>query len=348
MDGSLRSSQSSELEILVAAALTEDAKAIHVPLPKGEFRRSKYRSLFAQEVQNLGESDKTLFRSILGPSHRLQYEQERALKKALVLYHWISAAPTKEIEEAHHLFFGAIKKIGEEFSWLVETIATLAKAEGWPEQVTNKMNLLGPRLSFGVDPIGLEIARLRIPGLGRGYIARLVKNGYDSSKALTTQVTQEDLEHFLPGDIAKKIVKKFTGVPTAIRENPVPRKNQNERESVPLQRKIIDAILVVDLKHPGTIEFRGENVRLTSKQFWLLVALVESPSKCVSYDAIYKKLWGDDVAVEPQQISYHKAQLLKKIHRAVPKANVKALITPVSGEGIVLNLRPDEISRGRA
>ena len=337
----------SELEILVAAALTEDAKAIHVPLPKGEFRRSKYRSLFAQEVQNLGESDKTLFKSILGPSHRLQYEQERALKKALVLYHWISSAPTKEIEEAHHLFFGAIKKMGEEFSWLVEAISTLAKAEGWPEQVINKMNLLGQRLSFGVDPIGLEIAKLRIPGLGRGYIARLVKNGYDSSKALA-QVTQEDLEHFLPGDIAKKIVKKFTRVPPATRENPGPRKNQIEPETVPLQRKISDAILVVDGKHPGTIEFRGENVRLTSKQFSLLAALAESPGKCVSYDAIYKKLWGDDVAVEMQQISYHKAQLLKKIHRVAPKSNVKTLITPVSGEGIVLNLRPDEISRGRA
>jgi hypothetical protein len=337
----------SEPEVLVAAALTEDAKAIHVPLPKGEFRRSKYRSLFAQEVQNLGESDKTLFKSILGPSHRLQYEQERALKKALVLYHWISSAPTKEIEEAHHLFVGAIKRMGEEFSWLVEAIATLAKAEGWPEQVTNKMNLLGQRLSFGVDPIGLEIAKLRIPGLGRGYIARLVKNGYDSSKALA-QVTQEDLEHFLPRDIAHKVVKKFTRVPTVTRENPGPRKNQIEPEIVPLQRKISDAILVVDGKHPGTIEFRGENVRLTSKQFSLLAALAESPGKCVSYDAIYKKLWGDDVAVEMQQISYHKAQLLKKIHRAAPKSNVKALITPVSGEGIVLNLRPDEINRGRA
>jgi replicative superfamily II helicase len=56
--------------------------------------------------------------------------QERALEKALVLYHWISAAPTKEIEEAHHLFFGAIKKMGEEFSWLVEAISTLAKKDG--------------------------------------------------------------------------------------------------------------------------------------------------------------------------------------------------------------------------
>jgi hypothetical protein len=47
----------------------------------------------------------------------------------------------KEIEEAHHLFFGAIKKMGEEFSWLVEAISTLTKAEGWPEQVTNKASV---------------------------------------------------------------------------------------------------------------------------------------------------------------------------------------------------------------
>jgi hypothetical protein len=52
--------------------------------------------------------------------------------------------------------------------------------------------------------------------------------------------------------------------------------------------------------------------------------------------------------VELQQLSYHKSQLLKKINRVAPKSNVKTLITPVSGEGMVLNLRPDEISIGRA
>ena len=89
-------------------------------------------------------------------------------------------------------------------------------------------------------------------------------------------------------------------------------------------------------------------MKLTSKQFWLLAALADAPSKCVSYDAIYSKVWGEDVAVEMQQISYHKTQLLKKISRVVPKSNVKMLITPVSGEGMVLNLRPEELNTGRA
>lgn len=30
-------------------------------------------------------------------------------------------------------------------------------------------------------------------------------------------------------------------------------------------------------------------------------------------------------------------------YRVAPKSNVKTLITPVSGEGMVLNLRPEEL-----
>ena len=116
-----------------------------------------------------------------------------------------------------------------------------------------------------------------------------------------------------------------------------------KKNSPSIQQKILEsvnkAILVVDQRHPGTIEFQGKDVKVTSKQFWLLAALADSPGKCVSYDALYNKVWGDEVSVELQQLSYHKSQLLKKISRVAPKSNVKTLITPISGEGMVLNLR---------
>jgi hypothetical protein len=60
-----------------------------------------------------------------------------------MLYQWISPASTREIEEAHNAFSGAINKMGEEFSWLIEAISTMAKAEGWPEAVIKKMDVLG-------------------------------------------------------------------------------------------------------------------------------------------------------------------------------------------------------------
>ncbi len=337
----------SDLEVIVAAALTANAREIHVPLRKSEFRQSKYRNLFRGEVERLGEGDKILFKSILGPSHRPLYEQERALKKALILYQWISSSPTREIEEAHNAFSGAIKKMGEEFSWLIEAISTLAKAEGWPEQVINKMALLGERVTFGVEFKGLELAKLRIRGLGRGYISRLLQNGYDTPEALS-ELSIGELEKMVPKDLARRILQKCSprSAPDLV-DRPVTNKSPNSIQRQ-IQESVNKAILVVDRKHPGTVEYRGKNVKLTSKQFWLLAALAESPGKCVSYDSIYDKLWGNEVAVEMQQISYHKTQLLKKISRVAPKSNMKTLITPVSGEGMVLNLRPEEISGGRA
>jgi helicase len=335
----------SDLEVLVAAALTVDAREIHVPLRKSEFRQSKYRNLFRSEVERIGEGDKILFKSILGPSHRPLYEQERALKKALILYQWISSSPTREIEAAHNVFSGAIKKMGEEFSWLIEAISTLAKAEGWPEHVTKKMDVLGERLSFGIDFKGLELAKLRVRGLGRGYIAKLSANGYDTSKALS-DLSIEELAKIVPENVARRIEKRLGPMAADIVQLPV--KNILPSIQQKILKSVDKAILVVDQRHPGTIEYQGKGVKVTSKQFWLLAALAESPGKCVSYDALYNKMWGDEISVEQQQLSYHKSQLLKKISCVAPKANVKTLITPVSGEGMVLNLRPDEISIGRA
>ena len=334
----------SDLEMIVATALTADAREIHVPLRKSEFRQSKYRNLFRREVERLGEGDKILFKSILGPSHRPLYEQERALKKALILYQWISSTPTREIEEAHAVFSGAIKKMGEEFSWLVEAISTLAKAEGWPEQVIKRMDVLRERLSFGIDLKGLELAKLRIRGLGRGYISRLVQNGYDSPKALS-ELSIEELEKMVPQDLARRIAQRSRPSASDVVHRDI--KNGSPSIQQKIQESVNRAILIVDRKHPGTVEYRGKTVRLTSKQFWLLETLAENPGKCVPYNTIYDRIWGGDVMVEMQQISYHKAQLLKKIQKVAPKSEIKSLITPVSGEGMVLNMRPEEIARGR-
>ncbi|MGH7828577.1 MAG: winged helix-turn-helix domain-containing protein, partial [Candidatus Binatia bacterium] len=237
---------------------------------------------------------------------------------------------------------GAIKKMGEEFSWLIEAISTLAKSEGWPETVIKKMNVLGERLSFGIDLKGLELATLRIRGLGRGFISRLVQNGYDSPKALS-DLSVQDLQKIVPEDLARRIAQKI-GRPSEVLSRP--QKNSPSIQEK-IQQAVNKAILLVDRNHPGTVEYRGKTVRLTSKQFRLLATLAESPGKCVPYNAIYEKVWGRDVAVEMQQISYHKAQLLKKIRKVAAKTEAQALITPVSGEGMVLNLRPEEIASGR-
>jgi len=203
------------------------------------------------------------------------------------------------------------------------------------------MDVLSERLSSGVDLKGLSLARLRIRGLGRGYISKLVQNGYDSPEALA-QLPLEELEKFLPRNLARRVAKEVSrfaepGLAPVLREHPEkyqPRARGEFRT---------DVLLVVDKNCPGTVDYRGRTVKLTSKQYWLLAALAENPGKCVPYDVIYKKVWGESVAVETQQISYHKAQLLKKLSKVARKGKAKGLITPVSGAGLVLNLRQEEV-----
>ncbi len=204
-------------------------------------------------------------------------------------------------------------------------------------------SITGERLSLGVDLKGLEVAKLRIRGLGRGYIFRLAQNGYDTPNALT-QLSIDELEKFLPTDVAREVVKQLSSDGKLGAEDRVVRDNRAEPEVQQAQNSRSKAILVVDRKHPGTIEYRGKTPKLTSKQFWLLAALAETPARCVPYDSVYKQVWGDDVVVEMQQISYHKPQLLKKLSRAASKAEVKGLVTPVSGEGLILVLKPSNVA----
>jgi|Deesub1362A_J573_1020465.scaffolds.fasta_scaffold02204_3 DNA-binding winged helix-turn-helix (wHTH) protein len=122
--------------------------------------------------------------------------------------------------------------------------------------------------------------------------------------------------------------------------------NQSTKTSV-LHKSLSDTssepFLYIDHRHPGTIKLNGKILKLTSKQFRLLLALAEHPGMCVSYDEIYDKVWGNEVAVEIQQIAYHKSQLIKKFSTVIPKAKSKALITTIAGEGLVLNLRKENL-----
>jgi DNA-binding response OmpR family regulator len=170
-----------------------------------------------------------------------------------------------------------------------------------------------------------------------------VQNGYDSPKALS-DLSLQDLQKIVPEDLARRIAQKVGRPASEVLSRP--QKNLPSIQEK-IQQAVNKAILLVDRNHPGTVEYRGNTVRLTSKQFRLLATLADSPGKCVPYNAIYEKVWGRDVAVEMQQISYHKAQLVKKIRKVAPKTEAQALITPVSGEGMVLNLRPEEIASGR-
>jgi replicative superfamily II helicase len=70
------------------------------------------------------EETKPVFQSVWKISGMLSQEKERAVKKALMMNRWISNAESKEIENSYEVFSGAIKRVGGDFSWLAETLAS--------------------------------------------------------------------------------------------------------------------------------------------------------------------------------------------------------------------------------
>ncbi len=268
-------------------------------------------------------------------SQHLLYRRGRSLERAVILYPWLSSSVSGGIEESSGVFSGAIRKIEEECSLLTECMSALGMANDWSGYVTRMMDLLGERLTSGVNLRRSALSSLRIRGFGRGYISRLVQNSYISSKESGQPWVEER-------GLARRMAEAISGFAKPISSTAIG-ENKNESQVIEVQPTTSMVILMVDRNHPGTVEYCGKIVRLTSKQFWLLVVLAKSPGKCVPYDVIYEELWGGEVSVEMQQISYHKAQLLRRFSKVAPKAEVKGLIGAVSGEGLILLLNPSNV-----
>lgn len=135
-------------------------------------------------------------------------QKERAVKKALMLDQWISSRETKEIEEGFEVFSGAIKRVGDDFSWLAETLASLAKEVGWDARWINRITTLSQRLIYGATEKGLAISRIRIRGLGRTYVNRLLEQGYDTPEAIA-DLPLTELEKNLPKHLAERLYRHF-------------------------------------------------------------------------------------------------------------------------------------------
>ncbi len=334
-------SGTSELEILMMLALTEDGQAVSLPLTEAEHRGDRYRRHLRQEVLEAGEEGKLLFQRFLTGAGWLA-DEEQASRKVLLLSHWIGPMETSKIERHFETPSGAIRRVGRRFRWLAGTLAELARAKGWPQAAVERVERLSQRLRDRLPEEGLPYAKLCQRGLGRGAIGKLMKRDYQDPEVLqdsSLKALRQVLPEKLTGDLSREVgVKPRQGCyrPEVLIEE------AQVREATPPYHAC-KAILLIDRSHPGTVRWEEQTLVLTSKQFRQLVALAEAPGQCVPYERLYQRMWPDGTAVEPQQIHYHKAQLLKRFKQVLPPDRAKALITVVAGEGLVLNLRPDEV-----
>jgi len=198
--------------------LTKSSEGKNIPIPFPQFNQSAdcyykedwkyyYQDKMAELVSDRGENGKEIYQDILKLNGEdidldLDTDDYLSIKKALLLYDWIGSKEIKEIEEEYRIYGGAIRKLGEGFSWLADSLAAVAEDLNWSKKKNKKeelarIKILSERLAWGVEEGGLKLSRLHIPGLSRSYISALMREGYDNEECLK-ELSAEELAKVLP------------------------------------------------------------------------------------------------------------------------------------------------------
>lgn len=236
----------------------------------------------------------------------------------------------------------------------------MAQACGWPEARCRQLEALSDRLVDGVRADALPLARLRVRGLGRALVRRLVAAGYEDADALR--------------EAGQEIVRKalnhrgaFASLWTRLCEQGEPRKPAPYPIEVvrpvlmaaeqpvsyvasPLERVPLAPVLVVNLRE-RRVTYRGREIptrppnNLQRQPLLALAVLADHSGETVSMAELAEgmfKLGGlrkRPTSPDARDLRY---KLLRPFKKAMAKpdeaAEVDRLIESVSGIGLRLNL----------
>ncbi len=334
----------SELEILFLIANSSDGEEFFIPSPGNwVIKRKKSHSNKWKEYLHIrmlslifeqGEDHKLIFRNNLETAlhHESNQSQKRnlkkylAIKKTLLMVDWIGGRELKEIEEDYGILSGSIQKMGEGFSWLADTLAAIASKMDWKGQRPldiEKINQLSARLINGVEPDGLALAQLEIPDLTRGYIQRLVREGYDNEQCLR-ELDEKQLSLILPNPLIQRIMKRLAA-----------REKKNISKNIDSTKNKSESGIIIDRDRPDRIFFFREAITVNRINFQLISLLVKNQGKIISYEQIINTLWPHDEDATYHRLWYHLGKLRKSMQKVVVKKDLYHLSTDYIKEKVL-------------
>ena len=319
----------SDLDLILAAALTQDARLLPVSLTAQEYERADYLAKMKRITDHAEIGvDVPLNRFHIGTAMPF-FEEMRAIKTALILNEWIDNVPTRDLEERYHTMAGQVFAAADQLAWIIDATAAIAAASGARAEFVERIRLLAERVQYGVHEDALPIARLATPRLGRSVILTLAAHGLHTVENLAPTTPQLLAEWMKPTD-ARRLHE------WAVRQS----ESISSVEVVSFPTASVP-VLIVDDKRPGEILLDGISIRLQDRQYRLIQCLASAPGICILYDDLYEKIWGD-IIVEPNQMHFQKRKLLEAILEKVPART--HLITTIPKRGFVLNLAEEEVA----
>lgn len=137
-------------------------------------------------------------------------ELNKRIKSFLILNDWINSVEIHKIENrytppGHNKFLaGTIRKIVENVTWMIQTLYQIAKVLNYDNQFIKELQILSERISKGVQVEGLDLAKLKVKGLKRVMIKKLVDNNY-SSLDILLETPVDRFRGIIDPRIARKI-----------------------------------------------------------------------------------------------------------------------------------------------
>jgi helicase len=368
----------SNLELITLMALSSEGKRSYLPFPQFNHKTNRYNfndwkyqyyNKIRELIADQEEEYKEIYQDIVGRDKEkisLDDQDYLSLKKAVLLYDWIGEKEIRELEEEHKIYGGSIQKLGEEFSWLADSLRAAAESLGWkmdePSQKNNplsqeektkkdnweKIKILAERLNWGVEEEGLKLARLHIPGLSRTYIKVLLREGYEDKKCLE-QLSVEELSKIVPKRLAGRIKKRFSAENCKLKTD-----NRDLETSISCPHTLNTndqrptTILEIDPHRPDRIIFEGKEIEVTAIEFSLIYLLAQNRGKILTHNDLLDTIWKENEDATYVQITYHLYKIRRVILKAIGKNNknkekVKDILKVISRRGIMLNLEEDKL-----
>jgi len=322
----------SDMDLILAAAMTPDGRMMQVTLTSREYERSDYpgvlRRMTADEDSDADVPLNRLRNSTLLPF----FEEVRAIKVALMLHDWIDEYPVYDIEERYHTLLGQIYASSEQISWLIDATAAIATAVGAPRAFIERIASLAEQVQFGVHKVATPLARARL--VDRKAVIALESQGLCAASALA-DAAPATLAQWVSQTEAHDLIA--WGLQNLCGSAPASGGEVRPPTSPPA--------LLIDSRRPGQILVEGKPVRLQDKQFQLISLLAASPGECIGYEEVYTALWGT-VVVEQNQMHFQKRRLIERIKEAVPHR--AEMVRTVPKRGFLLDLAPGDVSLARA
>lgn len=342
---SLTEAEFPTMEPLLVAAFAPDVRDYPVWLTDYERRSANYLQLSLDALGGPFEEVNSVLQPLLRPPGGFTDDDHASLKMAVLMNEWIGERETREIEESFRMYAGAVAGLGAQFNWLLQTAAALSVVYGLGIDLGRDLMRLAEQLSVGVEKAGVPLARLRVEGLNRTAVRNLIEAGFDTPRAVA-EASEETLSTVIPTQLARdtiataqRVLRNQSKARVADGgEMPFPGEWHEVEESSTAH----EARLIIDLRGPGHVTLDGVRLRLPPLSYRLLLALARRPSRGVTYDDLMTSVW-EGAIVDKQQVSMHRARLVKALAEVVGDDDAARMIETRAGFGLVLHLLEGDV-----